>query len=168
MSDRDPYESNAAAPAPAANTASADAADAAKLAEVRAKRAALDAARADAEAARAVKETLAREVQALADAEGLAAAEAQYGPEGDRIRSLDAPNGALIIVKRAGNAAFRRFMDLPKATTDDAEKLVRPCVVYPGRAEFDLLVEAYPALWLRLAGALTKLAGFKASELAEK
>jgi len=138
-----------------------------RLREVRARRAAVDEARAAAEAERELEVTLEREERALTDAEALAKAEAEYGPEGRKIRALETPMG-LIIVKRAGNAAFRRFMDLPKATVDEAERLVRPCRVYPSSSEFDKIVDEYPALWLRLAGAVTKLAGFKAEELSEK
>lgn len=140
---------------------------AAKLAEVRARRAAVDDARAAAEAARAGAETLEREERALADTEALVAAEREHGPEGKRIRAIETPRG-LIIVKRAGNAAFRRFMDSSKATTDEAERLVRPCLVYPSRAVFDEILDEYPALWIRLAGAITKLAGHRNEELAEK
>ncbi len=138
-----------------------------KLKEVRAKRAAIDEARAKAEAERETAALLEREERALADAEALAKAEAEYGPEGKRIRSVETPSG-LIILKRAGNAAFRRFMDLPKATTDEAERLVKPCVVYPSRGEFEKITDEYPALWIRLAGALTKLAGHRAEEVQEK
>jgi hypothetical protein len=145
-----------------------DAGDAARrLAEVRAKRAALDDARARAEAVREVHDALEREERALADAEALAAAEQQYGPEGRKIRAVDTPLG-LIILKRSGNAAYRRFMDAKTASTDEAERLVKPCVVYPSRAEFDRIVDEYPALWVRLAGALTVLAGHRNTELAEK
>lgn len=156
-------------PPPGPGDAPADATDptAARLAEVRARRAAIDDARARAEAAREATARLEREERALADAEALAAAEAQHGPEGKRIRAIETPMG-LIIVRRAGNASFRRFMDSAKATTDEAERLVRPCVVYPSRTEFDAILDEYPALWIRLAGAITKLAGHRAEELAEK
>lgn len=141
--------------------------NAVRLAEVRAKRAAIDEARARLEAERESAARLEREERALADAEALNAAELQYGPEGKRIRAIETPMG-LIIVKRAGNASFRRFMDSNKATTDEAERLVRPCVVHPSRTEFDAILDEYPALWIRLAGAITRLAGHRAEELAEK
>ena len=140
---------------------------AAKLAEVRAKRAAVEDARAKAEAARETDELLEREERALADAEALAKAEAEHGPVGKKIRVVSTPSGS-IILKRAGNAAFRRFMDAPKASVDEAERLVKPCVVYPSRADFERITDEYPALWIRLAGALTILAGHKAEELQEK
>jgi len=139
----------------------------ARLAEVRTKRAALADARARAQAEREVHETLEREERALGDAEALAAAEAKYGPEGQRIRAVETPMG-VIIVRRAGQASFRRFMDSPKASVDEAERLVRPCIVHPSRAEFEAIMDEYPALWIRLAGAVSKLAGHRAEELNEK
>lgn len=153
-------------PVPASVTAPDDP-TARKLAEVRAKRAALDEARARAETERETRDALEREERALADAEALAAAEREYGPEGRKIRAVETPLG-LIIVKRSGNAAYRRFMDASKATTDEAERLVKPCVVYPSRAEFERITDEYPALWVRLAGALTLLAGHRNTELQEK
>jgi len=150
--------------APPASTVDATAK---RLAEVRARRAEIDDARARAEAERETTATLEREERALADAEALVAAEAAHGPEGKRIRALQTPMG-LIIVKRPGKASFRRFMDTREASTDDAERLVRQCVVHPSRAEFDAIVDEYPALWIRLAGAVTKLAGHRAEELTEK
>jgi len=143
----------------------ADDSTARKLAEVRAKRAAIDDARARAEVERETSDALEREERALADAEALAAAEAQYGR--NKIRAVETPLGS-IILKRSGNAAYRRFMDASKATTDEAERLVKPCVVYPSRAEFERILDEYPALWVRLAGALTKLAGHRNDELQEK
>jgi len=150
---------------------SIDPAAAAELAELRAKRAELAARRVKREDARAPQETLARERLALEDDEVIERFESERGPDGVDIRVVRTPGG-VIILKRAGAASFKRWMDRnlsrDGAKTEDHERLVRPCVLHPPMARFDELVEKYTMTWVRLTGALGLLAGHRTEELEEK
>lgn len=143
-------------------------ANAMTLEEVRAKRAELRAARAAEQAANAEADEIRREIRALADDEAIVAAEKSIGKQGDRIyvvTNVDAPECDVVILKRANPVAFKRFSDLEAPQTKHIEELVSPCVVYPSADVFDRLVTTEkPALLLRCAKGVAYLAGARASE----
>lgn len=110
-------------------------------------------------------EQLAAETLALQNEQAIEAAEIEHGAE--KIRVVDTPKG-VIIVKRAHAASYKMFMDKQTTKVDDCEKLARRCVVYPTLDEVDKIADEYASTWLRLAGAITKLAGHRADEVSEK
>jgi len=140
---------------------------AAELAELRIKRAEVEARRQRAADAREGSDALIRERRALADAEATERFETEVGPDGEKIRVVKTALGS-IILRRAHSVAYKRFMDLKTTRVEDCEKLVRPCVLYPDGAELDRMTEALPGTWLRLTGAITLLAGYRAEEQGEK
>ena len=139
----------------------------AELKELRAKRAELAARREARADNKSPAERLAAEKQALKDDEAIERFETEIGPNHEKIRVVRTSLG-VIIVKRAHPASYKQFMDLKTTKMDDCEKLARKCVVYPEAARLDEITEALPATWMRLAGALTKLAGHSNHELEEK
>lgn len=139
-------------------------AELARLRERRAELAARRQARAD---AKSPNEKVAEEERALADDEAIERFETEIGPDEEKIRVVRTKLG-VVIVKRAHPAAYKQFMDLKSTKVEDCEKLARKYVVYPAAARLDEITEQLPATWLRLAGALTRLAGHSNAELEEK
>lgn len=139
----------------------------AELAALRAKRQEVASRRQAAADKREPIAALERERRALADEQAIEAAETEHGPDGEKIRVVQTSLG-VIIVRRAHSVAYKRFMDLKTTRTEDCEKLARPCVIYPDSAALDRITTELPATWLRLVGALTKLAGFRSDEIEEK
>lgn len=140
---------------------------AAELADIRRKRAEVEARRTKLADEREGPAALVRERRELADAEALERFENEIGPVDEKIRVVKTSLGS-IIVRRPHVAAYKRFMDLKTTKVEDCEKLVRPCVLYPDAATLDTIVDTLPGTWLRLTGALTLLAGYRAEELGEK
>jgi hypothetical protein len=138
-----------------------------KLSELRAKRAALAEERAKQEAERALVEQIEAEERALRDDEAIAAAEAEHGPVGKRIAVVHTDLG-VIIVKRPNPLIFRRFQDKGTTKTEDFDQLVRPCLVYPSKTEFDRILEELPATLIRAANAVCALAGVRHDEISGK
>lgn len=135
-----------------------------KLAEVRARRAAL------AEAAEqrlqpTPEERLAIEQRELAEDEALDAAAREHGARAVMIVRSDV--GA-VIVKRPHLATFRRFQETKNPKCEDLEKLVRPCLVYPSRDRFDLIIAELPFMLNRCADAVSTLAGVRRKDIEEK
>jgi hypothetical protein len=137
-----------------------------RLAELRAERAALDAARLAREHERAIDEQIAAESIALDDARAIEKAEEAHGPVGKLIGVVHTPQGC-VIVKRSNAMKFRRFQE-SEITAADVEKLVRPCVVYPDLPRFDALTDDLPALWHMCANEISVLAGIKRKEITGK
>lgn len=138
-----------------------------RLAEVRARRAEIAKRRERREDSKSPDERLAAEERALKDDEAIERFETEIGPDGEKIRIVRTTLG-VVIVKRAHPASYKQFMDLKTTKVEDCEKLARRCVVYPEATELDRITEDLPATWLRLAGAITKLAGHSNAELEEK
>jgi hypothetical protein len=138
-----------------------------RLAELRARRKQLDD-EADAGAAeRLMLEQIEVEERAIRDREALAKAEADHGPVGKKIAVVQTAVGD-VIVKRSNPLHFRRFQDAGKTTSDELERLVRPCVVYPDIPTFERWLEEQPAALLRCANAICELAGIRTKEVEGK
>jgi hypothetical protein len=137
----------------------------AQLAEIRSKRAKLAEAR-ELRALPSAAEQLATEQRALADDEALERLELEHGPVGKAIEIVRTDVGA-VIVRRPHMAVFRRFQDDSKDTAA-LEKLVRPCVLHPSKAEFDRMCEELPFTLQRCADAVCKLAGIRKEDIQAK
>ncbi len=139
----------------------------ARLTQLRAERAELAKARAARESGAAEKEQLEAEERALRDEQAIDAAETEHGPAGRKIAIVETDLG-VVIVKRANALLFRRFMDQGSTKHVELEKLVRPSLVHPDGAAFDRILDAQPAVLMRCADAIAKLAGVRAEEAAGK
>lgn len=126
--------------------------------------------RADTEArdkARADEDALAAEELALANEQAIAKAESEHGRICDgKIGAVETRLG-VVIVKRPQAAFHRRFM---KGTNghEDAEKLVRHCLVHPSPVAFDALLEEQPGVLDAITVVCAHLAGLGAKEVAGK
>ena len=140
-----------------------------KRARIKAER---DALRAETEArdlAREAQDELEAEERALANERAIAAAEAEHGRIRDgRIGVIETRMG-VVIVKRPKNTHYSRFMrgDAKKAR-EDADALVRHCLVYPSLVAFDAILEEQPGVIDPLATVCVHLAGLGAQEVSGK
>lgn len=141
----------------------------ARLDQVRARRAQLDAEEAERAQERSLAEQLEREERDLRDREAIAAAELEHGPLGKKIAAVRTDMG-VVIVKRANHVLFRRWQDRGEKSmqTEELEKLVRPCLVHPDVTTFDRILDELPATLLRVADAVSVLAGVRAQEVSGK
>lgn len=139
----------------------------ARLAKVKADRAALQAARDKAAEQRLLEEQVVAEEQAFKDEQAVADAEAEHGTVGKKIAVVSTDMG-VIVLKRSNPLIFKRFQDVGSTKSADLDKLVRPCLVYPDIATFDRILEELPATMLRLASAVAGLAGVRAEEVSGK
>lgn len=140
---------------------------AAELAELRAKRAALAAAKEKRDEARSAAELLVAEKQALRDDEAIEQFEAEIGAVDKKIAVIHTDLGA-VILKRAHPAMFKRFQDRGDFKTEAVDKLVRPCLLYPTPAEFDRILDELPATLVRLGNAVSALAGQRSEDVTGK
>jgi inosine/xanthosine triphosphate pyrophosphatase family protein len=138
-----------------------------ELAKVRAERAAIAARRAQKAEEQSVLEELEKERLAFAAEQALEAAEKEHGPVGKNILAVHTSLG-VVIVKRAPAPLFKRFQDQGTMKTQDLEKLVRPCVVFPDAASLDKILDMLPATLLRCANAVSVLAGVSTEEVSGK
>jgi len=136
-----------------------------RIRDARARRETLEKARSDREEAEALQRRLADEERALKDAEALEAAEAKFDKR--KLATVETEMG-VIIVKRPHAAIFKRFQDQGSTNTKQLEELVRPSIVHPTISEFEAIVEELPATLLRVANAVSRLAGIRAEEVAGK
>lgn len=131
-------------------------AERAKLAEIEARR-----------EARVRGERLRQELddtkRASHEAELLEELEAKHGPVGRRIMRIDTDEGMLVVGK-ANDLHYRRFVDRGKTNTEELMKLVRPCLLYPSKADFDRILQEVPAALVRCADAVCHLAGVRKDE----
>jgi hypothetical protein len=147
-----------------------------QLAEIRAKRAELEAKKAAREESEDISTQIARESRELRDAQALEDAEQKYGraveyglgpADGRKLAVVHTDLGD-VIVKRANHVLFKRFQDSGEATAQEFDKLVRPCLVHPDSTTFDRFLEEQPAILARVAGAVALLAGVRMKELSGK
>lgn len=121
------------------------------------------------EAMRESPEELSKELNRIerdaADTEKLLELESKHGKE--RIACVRTDLG-MVILNRPNPVLFRRFQDQEKATTLEAEKLVRPCVIHPNIDRFDIMCEEQPMILARCAERVAKLAGMRDRETEEK
>jgi hypothetical protein len=135
-----------------------------QLAELRAKRAAL----ADAREARAIltpDQEIEKEKRALEQDDALDKAETEHGAK--RVRLVRGDSGA-VILKRPHMVTFRKFQDRGTTDSEALEALIKPCILWPTKAEFDALMQEEPALLQRCANAVCALAGVRVDEVTKK
>lgn len=75
-----------------------------------------------------------------------------------------------VVMRKPSHAEYKRFRAMlhnEAQKPDAAENLARVCVVYPSRAEFDALLEDYPAIGDACGNALGELAGFTVDQSAK-
>jgi len=137
----------------------------------------LDAARAQREAAAeaskpselvAFRMRVEAEERAARNEAALAAAVAKHGAVGVQIDVVEVPDGRIVIVRRPHAALYKAFQDLDKVTFEEAEKLVRPCVEYPDKGEYDAITDAYPGVVNSGSIKVCGLAGMRRAELKGK
>lgn len=141
-------------------------ADEQRLRELREQRQKLEDER-EARAQPSVAELIAIEERKLLEQQKLAELEAQHGKLGREIDVVDSPEGA-VIVKRPTMNVFRRFQDSGTTESKDFEQLVRPCILYPSRAEWESMCEKVPMLLAQCASACIRLAGLRAEDIRKK
>lgn len=150
-------------------------ADAKETAELQARLEAARAAREKRDAENASKARLDRlradteaEERALAEERQIDELTEKYGPVGkawDFVRT----DAGMIAVKKPNHLLFKRFQDKESTKTDDLDVLlVRPCLIYPSKAEYDRIIEEVPAALTKAGNAIAALAGFRREDLAKK
>lgn len=156
----------------AAPVASAVPTAAEAMAELKNKLAAVQKAREDRELARkndpAVQIPLLQ--RELADASALASAEAEHGLESEGMIATVKTRLGLVILKRPNALKYRQFQDSNKKATSISidNDLVRPCLVYPDAARWDVIINELPDT-IRLCGdKVVELAGFQSNDLSGK
>lgn len=107
---------------------------------------------------------------ALKNDQAVAAAEKEHGKKNIAVVTTD---GDCVIVKRPNSVLFRKFQDeVAKndgiATSDQQERLVFSCLVYPDKPRFGAMTEEQPVLIQRCLLAIADLAGAKRAELGGK
>lgn len=158
MSDEEALKASGPAMAPS---------DSDQLAALKIKRRELEAAREARESALSPADAIAQEQQAIADEEAIAEAEAKYGPVKKKIYVVSTPGGT-VIVKQCHHVLFKKFQDTEEKDVQALERLVRPCLVYPSADRFDRMLEEQPAILIKVADAVTWLAGWRAKENQKK
>lgn len=118
----------------------------------------------------ALEAQAAEEELALKNEQAIAAAEKDNGKKAIAVVRTD---GDVIIVKRPNSVLFRKFTDEVSkndgiASSDDQEKLVFSCLVYPDKPRFGAMAEEQPILIQRCLLAIADLAGAKRAELGGK
>jgi hypothetical protein len=97
----------------------------------------------------------------------LEAAEKEHGELGRKIALVITAEGP-VIIKRPHRATVSKFLDAERATSATMLALVKSCIVYPGKDEFDRLLDEQPAALTILASEALTLAGAGAKALAGK
>lgn len=141
--------------------------EATTLSEIKAQRAALAEAKAKRDAARDAAEAPELEARLLREELALDKAEIEIGPLGRALAVVQTDLGA-IILKRPAAVIFKRFQDSASMRSEELEKLVRPCLVYPVASDFVTIIDALPATLIRCANAVSVLAGVRTEELQGK
>ncbi len=136
-----------------------------RLAAIRDQREKLAAEEAQKAASAALLAEVEREERALADDRAFAAAVAEHGVR--RVARVHTDAGD-VIVKAPHQATYRRFVDSGKTSSDELERLVRPCVVHPSAAAYDEIAKELPAVPTLAANAVLRLAGFRTEDVAGK
>lgn len=107
----------------------------------------------------------------LAAEEALDALEAKEGKIGVHIQIVridDDNDGRAIILKRPIMQVFRRYQDSGKTDSEDLEKLVRPCLLYPTKPEFEQIIKDLPFVLHRCSNVVATLAGVRREDVAGK
>lgn len=111
------------------------------------------------------KEELAELERKAANAKAIAAAEEEYGV--GEIAVIEARAGC-VIVRPPKRSHYARFRDKGAHKSEDLEKLVRSCLVYPDAGALDAILDRQQGVLDVCANAVIKLAGFRDSEVSGK
>ncbi len=140
----------------------------AKLEKLRAERADLEAKRSEKMADVELDEELEKEERALRELAKIEELEDEHGPIGRKWDKVDTGEG-MICLKRPHPNTYRKFVENgEKLKSQDCEQFVRPCLLYPDKAEFNRILEVEPAALIRCAGKCSDLAGMRKAELSGK
>lgn len=147
---------------------SEDAELAAQLEAIQAKREAMqDAARERAKPT--LKEQIAIEQRRLAEDEKFEELAQTHGRERiSMVRPEQRPDISAVIVRRPHLAVYRRFQESGKADQKTFDGLLKPCILYPSKAEFDALCESMPALFDLCCNEVVVLAGHRGKDVEAK
>lgn len=141
-----------------------------KIARLTTEKAARQSAR-EAKAAPTPEQELAQLERDCVDEKALDEAIATHGPLGKMLGTVATDLG-LVVVKRPGMVAFRKFQDKTSergsATTQETEALIRTCVVYPALERLDVVLAELPGSLTRIADCACELAVGKARGTAGK
>lgn len=120
-----------------------------------------DAARVEAEEAERIK-------REIADEEAIAKAEAQHGPIGRDIATVQSRSHGVIIMKRPTHASYRQMIDAVGAgkmtLTAINERFAFQCLVHPERVELERILKSEAGLLERVANAAAALGGLVVEE----
>lgn len=136
------------------------------LDEVRAERLRLEEARTEREKAAADAAELAAELRGLQDDQAWDAAVAEHGER--KVARLLTPEDGAIILKRPNTVLFKAYQDKQGNKSEDVEKLVRTCVIYPEKIVFGAMLKEQPGLLMVCMGIVLRLAGFRAEDILGK
>lgn len=93
----------------------------------------------------------------------------EHGPNMiEMVRPEQRPDVGAVIVKRPHLATYRRFQESGKADFKTFDQLLKPCLLYPGKAEFDALCELMPALHTICCDTIVRLSGHARKETEAK
>lgn len=139
---------------------------AARLAKAQREREAMAQKRASAKEVDALRESVELEERALKEDQILEDLEAKHGPLGRKIARIQTDEGMVVVAAPGGSRAplFQRFQDEGKFTVTATGKLVRGCLLYPDKAEFDRIVTELPGVLGPCANAIALLAGVRKEE----
>lgn len=139
------------------------------LAAVKAERAARQAKREATAAAEAARLELEAERQALANEVAIDEAVDKYGAIDVAIGIVTTRAGGVVIVRKPNHMHYRKFIESKTGkSVEDAEALIRSCLVYPDKPTFSALLEDLPGLIDAIATKACALAGSKVAEAAGK
>ena len=124
-------------------------------------------ARAQAKSQQELIDRIAKVERECIEIETLSKLEAELGLEGKAIKKVETSVG-MIVVKKPNHLLYKRFLDSDKLDTTVANKLVRSCIVYPSKEEFDKIMEEEPHAIMRCANAVCELAGVRRDEVLGK
>lgn len=136
------------------------------LAELRARRAALEAERVDLENP-SEDEQIEAEQRAIADAEAINALIQERGKPGIKWDIVDTSLGK-VAVSRCSAMRYKKFQDVGDFSSEKIEQLVRPNVIYPALPVFDSMSEQQPMIATRCANAMSRMAGVRKEDVEKK
>lgn len=135
---------------------------------LRARAAAIAAARVQREEATAVTDELAKARRDLADEEAIEKAIAEHGRIDEKIAVVRSALG-VVIVKRPSAMRFKKLQDQgADFSSTEVERFVRPSLLYPDPDRFDQMTEDLPAIWMDCCSAMFRLCGVRKDSVEKK
>ncbi len=107
------------------------------------------------------------EIRNAEDEQKLGELEAAHGLLGRDIAKVTTSEG-MIVVKRPHHLIFKRFIEKDKHNSDDLDRLVKPSLLHPSKADFDAMVVALPFTLVKTANAVCELAGISKADVEGK